>query len=112
MGKWMFSRWRVDLDPLDLEILERALEGAVRTMKEKGELDDLESDADLEAALCAELIEIARSSGLTDAEALRDAALALAQNVAEEGVNYLSHTAATLDLRNSRFAAAIGAATD
>ena len=81
----MFSRWGVDLDPLDLEILERGLEGAVRTMKEKGELDDLESDADLEAALCAELTEIARSSGLTDAEALRDAALALAQNVAEEG---------------------------
>ena len=73
-----------DLDPLDLEILERALEGALTTMKEKGVLDDLESDADLEAALCGELIEIARSSGLTDAEALRDAALALATDIPKE----------------------------
>ena len=53
----MFSKWRVDLDPLDLEILERALERALTTMKDKGVLDDLESDADLEAALCGELIE-------------------------------------------------------
>ena len=80
----MFSKWRVDLDPLDLEVLERALEGALTTMKEKGVLDDLESDADLEAALCGELIEIARSSGLTDAEALRDAALALATDIPKE----------------------------
>jgi len=80
----MFSKWRVDLDPLDLEILERALEGALTTMKEKGVLDDLESDAGLEAVLCGELIEIARSSGLTDAEALRDAALALATDIPKE----------------------------
>jgi hypothetical protein len=80
----MFSKWRVDLDPLDLEVLERALEGALTTIKEKGVLDDLESDADLEAALCGELIEIARSSGLTDAEASRDAALALATDIPKE----------------------------
>ena len=80
----MFSKWRVDLDPLDLEILERALEGALAKRKQSGVLDDLESDADLEAALCGELVEIARSSGLTEAEALRDAALALAQDVTEE----------------------------
>lgn len=84
MGTQMFSKWRVDLDPLDLEILERALEGALTTLKEKGVLDNLESDADLEAALCGELVEIARSSGLTDAEALRDAALALAPDIAKE----------------------------
>ena len=80
----MFSKWRVDLDPLDLEILERALERALTTVKEKGVLDDLESDGDLEAALCGELIEIARSSDLTDAEALRDAALALATDIPKE----------------------------
>jgi hypothetical protein len=78
----MFSKWRVDLDPLDLEILERALEGALA--KRKQNVDDLESDTDLEAALCGELVEIARSSGLTEAEALRDAALALAQDVTEK----------------------------
>ena len=87
-AKWVnrcFQGKGVDLDPLDLEILERALEGALTTIKEKGELDDLETDADPEAALCAELIDIALSSGLPDAEALGDAALALPQNVAEEG---------------------------
>ena len=78
----MFPKWRVDLDPLDLEILERALEGTLA--KRKQSVDDLESDADLEAALCGELVEIARSSGLTEAEALRDAALALAQDVTEK----------------------------
>ena len=80
----MFSKWRVDLDPLDLEILERALEGALAKRKQSGVLDYLESDADLEAALWGELVEIARSSGLTEAEALRDAALAFAQDVTEE----------------------------
>jgi hypothetical protein len=80
----MFSKWRVDLDPLDLEILERALEGALAKRKQSGVLDDLDSDADLEAALCGELVEIVLSSGLTEAEALRDAALAFAQDVTEE----------------------------
>ena len=80
----MFSKWRVDLDPLDLEILERALEGAMAKRKQSGVLDYLDSDADLESALCGELVEIARSSGLTEAEALRDAALALAQDVTEK----------------------------
>ena len=60
MGIEMLSKWRVDLDPLDLEILERALEGALATMKEKGVIDDLEGEMDLEAALSGEIIEIAR----------------------------------------------------
>ena len=80
----MFSKWRVDLDPLDLEILERALEGALARKEKSGVIDDLESDADLEQLYAASLVEIARSSGLTEAEALRDAALALAQDVTEE----------------------------
>ena len=64
----MLSECLVDLD---LEALEKALEGALTAMKEDGVLDELESDQDLEAALRSELIEIARSSGVSDAEALR-----------------------------------------
>jgi hypothetical protein len=57
------------LDPLDREILERALEGAVIMLS-----DDQPYDLDdkLEAELRRELIEIAQSSGITDAETLRD----------------------------------------
>ena len=76
----MLSECSVDLDPLDLEVLERAFEGALTAMKEDGVLDELESDQDLEAALRSELIEIARSSGVSDAEASRDALLALTRN--------------------------------
>lgn len=76
----MLWKSMVDLDPLDLEVLERALEGALTAIKENAMLDELESDQDLEAALREELIEIARSSGVSDADALRDALLALTQN--------------------------------
>jgi hypothetical protein len=59
------------LDPLDREILERALEGAV-VMLSDGKPYDLDSDDELEAQLRRELTEIAQSSGITDAETLRD----------------------------------------
>jgi hypothetical protein len=59
------------LDPLDREILERALEGAV-VMLSDGRPYDFDSDDELEAELRRELIEIAHSSDITDAEALRD----------------------------------------
>jgi hypothetical protein len=59
------------LDPLDREILERALEGAVAMLSD-GKPYDLDSDDELEAELRRELIEIAHSSGITDAETLRD----------------------------------------
>ena len=80
----MFSKSPVDLDPLDLEVVERALEGVLTAIKKNGVFDELESDRDLEAALREELIEIVRSSGLTDAEALRDATPALAGDVVDE----------------------------
>ena len=59
------------LDPLDREILERALEGAVVILSDDKPYD-LDSDDELEAELRCELIEIAQSSCITDAETLRD----------------------------------------
>ena len=49
------------LDPLDREILERALEGAV-VMLSDDKRHDLDSDDELEAQLRQELNEIAQSS--------------------------------------------------
>ena len=68
----MLSKFRRDLDPLGLELLERACVA----VKENSALVDLDSDEALEAALRRELIEIARSQGVSDAEALRDILLA------------------------------------
>jgi hypothetical protein len=64
------------LDPLDLEILERALDSALATLKEDEAGDDLDSDEALEANLRRELIEIARCNGVDDPETLRDILLA------------------------------------
>jgi hypothetical protein len=72
----MLSKLRRDLDPLELEILERAFEGAVVALKENDALNDLDSDEALEASLRSELAEIARSSGVSDADTLRDVLLA------------------------------------
>ena len=60
------------LDPLDLEILERALDGALVTLKENEARADLDSDEALEATLRRELVEIARFHGVNDPETLRD----------------------------------------
>jgi hypothetical protein len=68
----MVSKFRRDLDPLDLELLERAWVA----VKENDSLNDLDSDEALEAILRFELIEIARSHGVSDAETLRDVLLA------------------------------------
>jgi hypothetical protein len=59
------------LDPLDREIVERALEGTV-VMLSDDKLYDFDSDDELEAELRRELIEITHSSGITDSETLRD----------------------------------------
>jgi hypothetical protein len=61
-----------DFDALDLEFLERALDSARSTFREKHELVDDESDEELETALRRDLIEIARSNGVTDPDILRD----------------------------------------
>ena len=55
-------------DPLDLEILERAFDGAWATFKE----NQLASDEELKAALERELTEIAAFNGANDVQALRD----------------------------------------
>ncbi len=75
-GKIMLYTLRRDLDPLDLEVLERAFEGAWVAVKENGTLADFDSDEALEAALRHELTEIARFAGVTDPETLRDILLA------------------------------------
>jgi hypothetical protein len=72
----MLSKLRRDLDPLDLEILERALESAVVALKEDDAFNDLDSDEALEASLRSELAQIARSNGVSDADTLRDVLLA------------------------------------
>ena len=73
----MLFKFRRDLDPLDLELLERALEGVLDALKEDNGLVDLDSDEVLEAALRSELVDIARCNGVTDPDTLRDILLAV-----------------------------------
>jgi hypothetical protein len=62
-------------DPLDREIIERALEAAHAAVKSNCPRDALESDEALEHALRRELLDIACSAGISDAETLCDFAL-------------------------------------
>jgi hypothetical protein len=63
------------LDPLDLEILERALDAVCVAIKESDSAH-LECDETLEAGLRRELIELVRLRGVSDPETLRDIVLA------------------------------------
>jgi hypothetical protein len=65
-----------ELDPLDTEIVERAFEAAWTALKASNQALEFESDAELEAALRRELIELARLNEAGDAETLRDIVLA------------------------------------
>ena len=76
----MASNFHNALVPLDLEILERALDGALATLKEDEAPADLHSDEALEAELRQELIEIARLHGVNDPETLRDILLVALSN--------------------------------
>lgn len=67
---------RHDLDPLDVEILQRAFEATLAAIKASGQSFDFESDEAPEAALHRELIEVARFNGISDPETLRDILLA------------------------------------
>ena len=67
----MVSRFRRDLDPLDLEVVERAFEVVSDAIKIKSP-SDLDSDEALEAALRQELLEMVCFSGVSDPDALRD----------------------------------------
>jgi len=64
-----------EFDPLDLEILERALEGTLDAIRDE-EKRRREDDAALEVALRYDLIEIARWHGADDPERLCDILLA------------------------------------
>ena len=61
-----------DLDPLDLEVLERALARTPEVIKSGLEAAELESDEELERALRRELAEMIRASGESDPDALLD----------------------------------------
>ena len=63
-------------DPLDLEILERALDGARAAVRDTDPPIEMDCDEELETDLRRELIEIACSNGVNDAETLRDLILA------------------------------------
>ena len=60
------------LDPLDRELVERALESDWVAFKSNVLSGELDSDEELEANLRRELIEIALVNGARDAETLRD----------------------------------------
>ena len=62
-------------DPLDRELFERALEAAHAAVKASLPRDALDSDEALEHALRSELIDIALTAGISDAETLCDFAL-------------------------------------
>ena len=64
----MFKSPRQKLDPLDVEILERAFDAALAVVKE----NQFDSDEGLETILRRELIEIACFNGVSDPEALRN----------------------------------------
>ena len=76
-----FKSPRHELDPLDVEILQRAFEATWAAVNASGQSFDFESDEALEAALRRELIEIARFNGVSDPETLRDILLASMQPV-------------------------------
>jgi hypothetical protein len=61
-----------DLDPLDLEIVERVMQGVSDVIKAGPTPADLESDEELELGLRRELAEMVRASGVSDAEVLLD----------------------------------------
>ena len=61
-----------DLDPLDLEVLERALVITPALIKSNSDVAELESDEERELALRRELAEMIRANGLSDPDALLD----------------------------------------
>jgi len=73
----MRSKLKLYLDPLDLELVERALERTRAGVRGNHVVSSkLDTDEELEAGLRQELIEIALVNGVRDAETLRDILLA------------------------------------
>jgi len=73
--KVLFRPPRHELDPLDLEILERAFDATWAVIRGTDRPLELDSDEGLEAILRRELIEIAYLNGVSDPETLRDMVL-------------------------------------
>ena len=70
----LFRSLRHEFDPLDREILERTLDATWAAVEDNNNdlLADFDSDEGLEAIVKRQLIEIARFSGVSDPETLRD----------------------------------------
>jgi len=66
---------RQELDPLDLEILERAFDATLAAIVGTDRPEGFDSDEGLEAILRRELIEIAYFNGVSDPETLLDMVL-------------------------------------
>ena len=71
----LFRPPRHKLDPLDLEILERAFDATWAAVRGTDRPVEFDSDEGLEAILRRELIEIAYFNGVSDPETLRDMVL-------------------------------------
>jgi hypothetical protein len=68
----MYCMLQPDLDALDLELVERAVQGALDVIEVGTGPAELESDEDLELALRRELAEMVRASGVSNADVLLD----------------------------------------
>ena len=67
----MISKFPFTLDPLDRELLERALDAVRANTGCVSHESESCADAELEAMLQAELVEIARTNSVEDSETLR-----------------------------------------
>ena len=75
-------------DPLDLEIMEKALKDAKAAVQNNEPQLDFDNDEELDAALRRELIEIACSTAVSDPERLLDLVLTRLSGGAEDPNTY------------------------
>src|SRR5262245_42910557 len=81
----VYKSTKNELDPLDGEILEWALDVTWEATKGIYQHFDADSDEELEAEVRRELIEIARINGVSDPETLKDILLASMQASGDHG---------------------------
>jgi hypothetical protein len=93
----MVLQFRRDLDPLDLEVVERAFEVASDAIKTKATFDP-DSDEALEAAMRRELVEMICSTGVSDPEALLDILFADFSDRDSSGPQFLGSDLQKVDL--------------
>ena len=68
----MYRTLACDLDPLDLEVVERAIQGLSETIEADRTSAEFDSDEGLEIALRRELAEMVRAHGVSDPDVLLD----------------------------------------